>query len=193
MRRRNSLFVAAACTAILAVALVRLMRTQSKEPEPTYEGRTLSQWMATNAISAVSGDISTSDKAEEAIRKIGTNAIPFLLRWIAEEPPIPPGVAAKLPASVTQNRAAQLVIDGPHNERAFDSTYAFSILGKNAITAVPQLKLLMADTNRPVTASRATTALSYIVADLNDSDVRIAATNIARQHLPQAFTNSKSR
>lgn len=162
MRRRKPLLTGIACAAVLLATLITIRRPPSRESEPTYAGHSLSEWMATNAIAVVTSDIARSEQAENAIREIGTNAIPYLLRWIAEEPPIPPTAAAKLPAPVTENPVAQLVIDGPNNQRAFDATYAFSILGTNATSAIPRLNLLIADTKRPVTAHRALTALAYI-------------------------------
>src|SRR5260221_7633398 len=55
----------------------------SGKREPAYKGRSLSQW-----IGRLPG-IPTQDSATEAdraVREIGTNAVPFLLEWIAYEP-----------------------------------------------------------------------------------------------------------
>src|SRR5215472_10973672 len=70
--------------------------------EPTYEGRTLSKWLASGA-SQSSLELSNS---QHAIRQIGTNAIPCLLRWMSFEPsPLRYkilGLSSRLPGTLPQ-------------------------------------------------------------------------------------------
>src|SRR5437867_9397006 len=46
--------------------------------EPRYHGKTLSKWIRSN------GSPTEQIEAEAAIRSIGTNALPFLIRWLTE-------------------------------------------------------------------------------------------------------------
>src|SRR4051794_39911375 len=60
----------------VAVALV-VRSSQSKEPE--YEGKKLSEWVL---------DLNAgSSPSKNAIREIGTNALPYLLKWMRYDPP----------------------------------------------------------------------------------------------------------
>src|SRR5947209_3349861 len=54
-----------------------------REQEPTYAGKRLSEWvMRLRAKNSLEGERET----EEAIRHIGTNSLPYLLKWISYEP-----------------------------------------------------------------------------------------------------------
>jgi hypothetical protein len=63
----------------------------SDPKEPTYQGRTLSQWISVY-FSGYSGDSphATSEEdeaAEQAIRAMGTNTFPTLIAWLSEDKP----------------------------------------------------------------------------------------------------------
>ena len=75
MRKRGAQFVSLLCL-LLAGLLVIFLR---RDVEPSYNGRTLSEW------SISGGDIKLNE-AEDAIRHIGTNSLPFVLRWVTAEP-----------------------------------------------------------------------------------------------------------
>jgi hypothetical protein len=51
--------------------------------EPTYKGRTLSQWLA--AYDKADEGSAEEQQAVAAIHSMGTNAIPYLTRWITNE------------------------------------------------------------------------------------------------------------
>jgi len=51
--------------------------------EPTYQGRTLTFWLSQLDASWMPPGSSSRIEAEHAIRSIGTNALPFLLKWTA--------------------------------------------------------------------------------------------------------------
>src|SRR5260221_5062014 len=54
-----------------------------REHEPTYAGKRLSEWVARlSSKNSLEGD----SEAENAIRHIGTNSLPYLLKWISYEP-----------------------------------------------------------------------------------------------------------
>src|SRR5215467_6522715 len=61
----------------LATLLGALVFAFTTTSEPTYQGRSLSYWLAPPRTA----------RTETAVKAIGTNAIPFLIRWIKYEPP----------------------------------------------------------------------------------------------------------
>jgi hypothetical protein len=74
----------AAITALVLVALgtVLCIVSRPREPEPVYRGKTLRYWLS----DFWPGRGPTPAELEQdklAVRQIGTNAIPVLLRWIA--------------------------------------------------------------------------------------------------------------
>src|SRR6266498_4012788 len=74
--RRRKLWFLLGC-AIAAVLLLTLWH----EREPRYNGRSLSQWAA--LLDPVDRDeVERAQQADVAIRQIGTNGLPLLLRWI---------------------------------------------------------------------------------------------------------------
>src|SRR3954470_19647216 len=76
---------------ILALLFIGILAAglwpEAEKPEPVYEGRKLSEWL---------GDLAPrmrntatpyiEDRAEAALRAIGTNAWPFYLEWMGYEP-----------------------------------------------------------------------------------------------------------
>jgi hypothetical protein len=62
------------------------------DPEPEYHGKKLSAWIDSfwpQPIGVITG-VGFSNKprkAEEAVRHIGTNALPYLLKWLNYERP----------------------------------------------------------------------------------------------------------
>ena len=54
--------------------------------EPAYGGRVLSQWVAGYSYAVDRGRFTRGER-EQAIRAMGTNSLPYLLRWIRYETP----------------------------------------------------------------------------------------------------------
>ena len=85
MRRR---WIINAALLVSAVAFIAATMNGVFSGEPTYKGRTLSGWMKMqerppiNDSGMVDGGLTL---ANEAIRHIGTNAIPFLLRMLTAQ------------------------------------------------------------------------------------------------------------
>jgi hypothetical protein len=78
-RGRRIFLVLLACA--LAVVVAALVWPREKEPE--HQGKKLSEWIAYRN----SGDIGAHEMERHAVRAIGTNALPFLVTWIAYERP----------------------------------------------------------------------------------------------------------
>src|SRR5437899_2283144 len=81
VRKWRIVIILAACL-IAAFALVTFF---SREKEPTWSGQPLSYWVfREDRQHEASGE---KAQADTAIRQIGTNALPFLLKWIQHERP----------------------------------------------------------------------------------------------------------
>jgi len=107
--------------------------------EPVYEGKTLSQWLEGHGSTSASRyDYSSLEweRAEKAVRKIGTNGIPTLLRMISAKDPSAPVLKVREWARKSK------LIKRPYRHalhRNEEAEKGFSVLGTNAATAVPKL------------------------------------------------------
>jgi len=148
---------------LAAVALIAL--NWPGKPEPVYNGKTLSEWCELDHKAHWTlrhGLIENQNEAaaKEAVNAIGTNAIPFFLKWINEDEPawrIKLAAATdKLPGAFGKNQTLKAIILG---KGAFHVNFAligFKLLGTNAAPAVPALNRMMA--NNSPSGSRATEA-----------------------------------
>jgi hypothetical protein len=125
--------------AVLGAAILGSLIWQSTGPsEPVYQGKTLSSWLDHHVPTSSANPPYNSPgwhQAEEALRQIGTNAIPTLLRMIrAHDFPW----KLKLVRLAEKQRLVRFRYRYamPLNEEA---EYAFRILGTNAASAVPEL------------------------------------------------------
>lgn len=132
------------------LATVGLTVWLTHEREPTYNGKTLSEWV--EGYYKASWDPLTrrptrqDHEAAEAIRAFGTNALPRLLEWTAFDLDFssPRGaIAVRLYDSWlgTHNRSIARWINCEREyARARDAAVAFGALGTNAIPAIPELE-----------------------------------------------------
>jgi hypothetical protein len=67
----------------LAVLVCLVVTGYKSDREPEYDGVKLSEWVKEEGLSAMG----SREMAERAILQIGTNALPFLLKWIQYETP----------------------------------------------------------------------------------------------------------
>lgn len=136
--------------------------------EPTYHGKTLSQWLEHRG-GLPFPNRSDGDQATMAIRAIGTNALPHLLSAIASEPHqlrrLVRVNSQKLPTFIRRNRSFNrwLYTPGlvPHI-----AVEAFGDLGPIAVPAIPHLlRLIQSTDDHPEKRSRALAALVRIGPD----------------------------
>src|SRR5258708_7604582 len=100
MKKRRVIMVVGGCL-VLAFAAVLLW---PREREPRYNGRALSEWLVRcdasvwpeemgNVSSALPNEQTDKaaserqDEANNAVRRIGTKALPCLVKWISYHPP----------------------------------------------------------------------------------------------------------
>ena len=145
---------------ILVVASVALLWPGEREPE--YKGRTLTQWIvlhdrATGAESVHKSayDPSTLWEADNAVHHIGTNALPWLIKWIQSVPSRSrwrqktADALDKLPGELWDRKPVDSSLDDPAQTRLGVAGWGFYILGSNANAAVPELTRLANDRTLP--------------------------------------------
>ena len=129
MTKRKLLLLLVACIAIGALVV-----TATKNREPTYNGRTLSEWLDLGR-----SDINPAQRTH-AVQQIGTNALPFLLAWIQDQPS---------PFELTlSDWLWRLHITYRRAERPRSAFFGFAALQEQAKPAIPALALLVDSTNR---------------------------------------------
>ena len=151
-------------TGLLFVLAVVLVSTQSprRDNQPVYNGRTLTQWLDVGAHSPNrrvwglrnDGRGPTPEQlneAAQAVRAIGTNAIPFLLEWISYRANGPQrffkGVLGfPLPGPV-RDFLFMTVGGGKYEIRSDLGELGFALLHTNALPAREALSKLVRDAN----------------------------------------------
>ena len=149
MRKRWTIWVLAGCG--LAALIVVLAFPTERQPE--YNGRKLSEWLKLYVQSQ-------DPQAADAVRHIGTNALPWLLEWTDYQPP---GWKMRLwtnpPVAMLRTGYARSVYYWLRRSRASDREWAarlgFEILGSVARPALPEAERRMADWRKPYRASGA--------------------------------------
>ena len=127
MRRR--LLIA---TGLLLAGVAGLIIWQASGPrEPVFEGRTLTSWLDHHVADSSAKPPYGSPgwkKADEALRRIGTNAIPTLLTIVRAKDP--PPVALKLIEFAARHRWTRINYRYAWR-RHEEAEYAFRVLGTN--------------------------------------------------------------
>jgi hypothetical protein len=158
MGKRGKILFAAGCV-VVTICTTALI---THHWEPRYKGRTLSYWLERSGNNAVL-DRPPDQEATTAIRTIGTNALPFLLRWIRYEPPFWSEAARKrLPETIKTNYLGWTIMYGRGRTRAELAALGLCILHTNANSAIPELRRLVEDRTHPLTAAYAAAALMAI-------------------------------
>jgi HEAT repeat protein len=111
MRQRSTV------SAFLVCVIVAMVASSARPAEPSYQGRSLTKWLSLFREAEV--DSAQEKRACEAVRAIGTNAIPHLLRMLTSD----------------------------DLQWQMDAKSGFTILGSVAAPAVPALAKLLTSTN----------------------------------------------
>lgn len=172
-RKSHLLIILAGIVALIAGLLLVLNRTA----EPTYEGKRLSEWVEIHRHGQSFGE---RQPAASAIRAIGTNALPCLIRWTAAEP----GAVRRYLSVVVQGQRLPSWINRTVTDwliepqmRAIKASDAFGVLGEDAVPAIPALHQLALYSRNPDVQLNAISTLALIAR--HHSDATKALTNIA--------------
>jgi hypothetical protein len=156
VKRRRLFIIIFGC---LAAAILVLL-VWPREREPQYNGVTLSTWL----VCCGSTNYADSLAAVDAIRHIGTNALPFLIRWIQYEPGWKDSLGRKILGwpVIGNRRDVQKLIWNMTQYRANTAVNGFKILGSDANPTLPELQRMADNSKAPETAIRATQCLIYM-------------------------------
>lgn len=158
-RWRRKLWIFLGC-GIAAVLILTLWR----EREPRFEDHSLLEWIAIADHGDSDGEFSKRD-GQEAVRHIGTNAIPFLIKCIEyRERPWQTrlgSLCSKLPENLADPLSG--LIAGHGAQRQETAFSGLCILGPAAKPAIPALTNLLTD--QPPLASDCMTVLAQIGGD----------------------------
>jgi hypothetical protein len=149
------------------VALSAAALLWPREQEPIYQGKTLSEWLKLyNGPENPVGQFPRANEAADAVRHIGTDALPFLLNWIDHETPRlwklrVAMVLQKLPKKFQGGPVVDRWLLSADYDRVTLAQCGFYVLGTNASRAVPELTRRM-NTRRDNSAGHAIDALKVI-------------------------------
>ena len=147
--RKRALVALVACGVVIG-----MVAFLSRDTGPSYHGKTLKQWMNQYCWpdNPTVADLhprkvffedreARQNEAADAVRHIGTNAIPALLDWEDKEYRVAwkYKLLATLPKGLQNWHPVGWWLVGRDHYRADRALYGFYILGSNAIPAVPEL------------------------------------------------------
>jgi hypothetical protein len=140
---------------VLVLAAIGVVLYVSRTNEPSFRGRALSQWLSDIENAR---DDQAAESANNAVRQIGTNAIPYLLGMMRAEDSKLKETSITLLARLHIYRIRIPDASGKH----LQALLGFEALGPQASSAIPELKTLM---NNPKIVHFATAALININPD----------------------------
>jgi len=111
-----------------------------REREPEYRGKRLSEWVAMMGFTPGSVEYF---KAKEAVGRIGTNAVPFLLDWIQYEPPAWKAKLYNTVNSLLEKLQCEWLLSDEQALLAWGASAAFADLGPEANGAIPELARIL--------------------------------------------------
>jgi hypothetical protein len=141
------------------------------EKEPVYKGKTLSEWLTVYASGVDEGNTQRTQEASDAVHHIGTNALPWLLKWSRQKSP--PGLRArlmrslfKMPRPIAQRlRRGVTGLRGPGDEEEVlrrSALAGFETLGAEANSGVGELAERLRNPRALSRSLDAARALAYI-------------------------------
>jgi len=157
VQRRKVFIVLAVCA--LVGAGVGAIALRLGEPEPQYHGKKLSQWLALQH--------QRPQEVVDAVRAMGTNALPFLVKQVEYEIPAwrmsLVRVHSKLPTWMRKDWIRAQIFPLELRMRSGQAIFGFHVLGTDAYAAIPELsRYLSGDTGRNRSASRGNAASALV-------------------------------
>src|SRR5438105_4400865 len=110
--------------------------------QPEYRGRKLSQWLETYGSYHWSQPPVAPEERDEALQQMGTNAVPFLVKWLEYEPPAWKIKAWEIAGQVLKKPLASTLKDRQAKRRG-NIVSAFQALGPEGKGAIGKLGRVM--------------------------------------------------
>ena len=144
MRATRAIIVLASCV-LLGLGVIA---TWPGDREPEYNGKTLSQWLVYRPPAYAASN--ALELQIEAIREIGEPAVPWLLKWARYQTP---AWRWKLERFFGKDRRI---------ERRDAVWFAFKVLGRKAVDAIPELTRMINNPRGPEFYGKPLIALSHM-------------------------------
>lgn len=122
------------------LAVIHCSFSELTSQEPKYQGLSLSEWLGMYENARKCGDINALLVSEKSVRYIGSNALPVLLKWIADKPS---KAGDYLPLWIHEWSEALSTNRMIYSERNDLACRAFAILGTQAVAGVPELSSML--------------------------------------------------
>ena len=155
---------------VIGVAvLAAVFATRNREPE--YGGKRLSQWVEVGYTTApqfwippwfLDGARAAPEAVDEAISHMGTNAVPYLLKWIRYEPAPWKRRFYTRVGPLLQRLNSSRSLSDKQMVRAEHAICALAAVGTNASGGIPTLAAIMNEAKAADAARRATSALDVL-------------------------------
>jgi len=134
-------------SAVAVLIVIGFVAFFTREQEPEFNGKPLSHWVGVYGdLGPISGTDDEKAKAAEAIRAIGTNAIPFLWTWMDYEPGLLDRMVAENRDQFPEwlNSMTQFFFNEDAELFSLNAYDAFGALGPVAEPAIPELQSYLA-------------------------------------------------
>jgi HEAT repeat protein len=150
-------WIALAVTGLLAISFFTLR-------EPRYGGKYLTAWVDHLVADRYDNIVNANPEAMDAIRHIGSDAVPYLLKWIEWDRPLqsklPSGRLGRLLAKIAPRYFAK---DRTKYPRGYCAAAAFAAIGAaRAPGAIEKLNFILNQTAWDESNSNAATALGFL-------------------------------
>ncbi|MDQ6631458.1 MAG: HEAT repeat domain-containing protein [Verrucomicrobiota bacterium] len=144
---------------LITLGLFALLQVVIQTSQPFYQARPLSHWLA-----IYSDDATPKEEkiyARNAVLSIGTNALPYVMEQLRRDTPDwRRKIYRRTTKPIRTNEFFESFFNG-EGQNAYEAMMAFSLLGSNLQAAVPELTVLLNNTNRRI-SDRAIFALCAI-------------------------------
>ncbi len=143
MRKRRVYLILGVVGLVLAGVLVAVF---SRKREPEYGGKRLSEWVVTGFLMD-SAAAKQQQQRREAIGHIGTNAVPYLVKWLGQDMwPLKRKFYSSRNPAIMPFSSIWSLLDKRDDRLQFGAFQALVDLGPKAEGAVPDLSRLASDT-----------------------------------------------
>jgi hypothetical protein len=135
MRKKRTILIAIVPAMLLAGLAWIIFHPKSEPPEPMYQGKPLSQWLAAYDPANTNRQPALMKETQNAIRQMGTNSIPIMLRMLERHDS--PIKARFMELMRRQSLFKTEFI--PELNRYERAAMGLEVLGQRASNAVPEL------------------------------------------------------
>jgi len=162
VKRRRLFIITFGCIA----AVILVFTLWPREGEPQYNGVPLSKWLER-------GTPYGDPEFTKAIKHIGTNALPVLVRSVDYNTPrwkfwLYFRVMPKLPSSIARSRPMQWLLYDKAESRADGAVAAFRILGSRATPVLDDLRRIASKRPMGFASEAISEIMSSIAGDFNE-------------------------